>query len=1022
MIINSELFCKAYKKLKSSIYYDKTELILRNKIVEFEARYSNNELEDALKTLFKQFKDEHKYKELHKEIMSSIKYHVFPKKLINQDNDTIIFNFSKLTTEIEELQYFIDMDVRGHILGVVWLMLIGCRIDNNVIFKHSYGNRIRKNLFNELSNEPTYSPYLFEPYFQQYEGWRDTGLEKALSHLENQQDVIVMTMDFKRFYYSVNVDKIAFDKILEDAEIDSKDEENKLYIRINDFVCSVISQYSSLFDKGEYNGRNILPIGFLPSNILSNWCLRNFDKAIVDGWNPLYYGRYVDDILIVDKVEHNSALYQKAQKQEIQKNDIVHFLLKQCTKWYGVTEPECMRFAPLRVLPENNVQIYGVNPLYNPIENDSSEIRLQNQKLKIFYFKSGETSALITCFKEEISKNKSEFRFMPEDDAIFSDDDYSEIYNLKNEDTINKFRGINGMTLDRYKLSKFLGKYLRIGSMIHDKAESSFEQDILKIFDYHAIIDHYIQWEKILEILVINERYNAIKQFTERIIEAIKNIQLSNELKTFSSESDIRAALYGTLHSALCRVFSLVYGKVPDETIEYIYENNKGLKLGELLTENVNCKYVFSINKLRLAYNRTKMSDKSVIPIPLEMLDYNKNDEINLTDFQAAYSYFRDTFRFEYAYYPYMVDMYDISVASCLSQIREASPFSEYDNIVNTQNKLYVNMNYRVPEYDLNNTVNIVNFQSKKQGERLHLFEVCVGNTQKNKLKIAIANTRLSHDNFALLIKAKPNRSYQRYCDLSFMVNQAIKENVDMLVMPECYIPFEWLSVLARTCAKNNLAVVTGVEHFLDMKNKKVYNFTAVILPYIEHNHKCAYISFHLKKHYAPIEIHKIRGYRYEEVSGSNYELYKWNNCYFPIYCCYELTSITDRALFQSYADFIVAVEWNRDVKYYSNILESLSRDIHCYCVQVNSSDYGDSRITKPSKSEEKDVIRTMGGSNSTILIGEIDIAKLRDFQIMEYELQKENRSFKITPPEFDKDVVMRKIKDEPIILESKSI
>lgn len=102
-------------------------------------------------------------------------------------------------------------------------------------------------------------------------------------------------------------------------------------------------------------------------------------------------------------------------------------------------------------------------------------------------------------------------------------------------------------------------------------------------------------------------------------------------------------------------------------------------------------------------------------------------------------------------------------------------------------------------------------------------------------------------------------------------------------------------------------------------------------------------------------------------------------------------------------------------MNYYSNILESLSRDIHCYCVQVNSSDYGDSRITKPSKTEEKDIMRTKGGINSTILVDEIDIGKMRDFQLKEYELQANDRSFKPTPPGFDPEIVLKKIKMETL-------
>lgn len=110
----------------------------------------------------------------------------------------------------------------------------------------------------------------------------------------------------------------------------------------------------------------------------------------------------------------------------------------------------------------------------------------------------------------------------------------------------------------------------------------------------------------------------------------------------------------------------------------------------------------------------------------------------------------------------------------------------------------------------------------------------------------------------------------------------------------------------------------------------------------------------------------------------------------------------------------MIAVEWNKDINYYSNILESLSRDMHCYCIQVNTSDYGDSRITRPSKTEEKDIIRTKGGVNSTILVGEIDIAELREFQLKEYALQKKGR-FKVTPPGFKNDIVLKKMKGEKL-------
>ncbi len=230
-----------------------------------------------------------------------------------------------------------------------------------------------------------------------------------------------------------------------------------------------------------------------------------------------------------------------------------------------------------------------------------------------------------------------------------------------------------------------------------------------------------------------------------------------------------------------------------------------------------------------------------------------------------------------------------------------------------------------------------------------------------------------------------------------------------MLVLPEAYIPFEWIPTIARKCAESKMAIVTGIEQMTS--NNHVYNITATILPYNIEEYIFSYIGFHTKVHYSPEEERQIKGYGFVPKKGETYDLFLWNDLWFSTYCCYELASITDRCVFSSYVDLLAIVEWNKDVNYYSSIIESLCRDMHCYCVQVNSSDYGDSRITQPSKTELKDIIKTKGGINETVLIGEVDIDKLRRFQLKEYELQKDDKTFKPTPPQFNKDIIREKIK-----------
>ena len=113
--------------------------------------------------------------------------------------------------------------------------------------------------------------------------------------------------------------------------------------------------------------------------------------------------------------------------------------------------------------------------------------------------------------------------------------------------------------------------------------------------------------------------------------------------------------------------------------------------------------------------------------------------------------------------------------------------------------------------------------------------------------------------------------------------------------------------------------------------------------------------------------------------------------------------------------DFLIAVEWNLDTNYFSNIAESSARDLHCYFVQVNTTQYGDSRIVSPQCTEMMNILRTKGGINETLLIGELDIHELRNFQNLSQAGQKSNGKYKMTPPEFCISTLERRMRDEAI-------
>ena len=168
-----------------------------------------------------------------------------------------------------------------------------------------------------------------------------------------------------------------------------------------------------------------------------------------------------------------------------------------------------------------------------------------------------------------------------------------------------------------------------------------------------------------------------------------------------------------------------------------------------------------------------------------------------------------------------------------------------------------------------------------------------------------------------------------------------------------------------------------------------------------------------MKNIYAPKEekILKENNKNIPQNKFDTYTLFNYKGVYFTAYYCYELADISARALFKSKIDILFACEWNSDVNYFANIVESCSRDLHCYFVQSNTSQYGDSRITMPVKTEKKDLIKIKGGDNIFIIIGEVDINSIRDFQ-KDPSSQKPDK-FKQTPPNFNIENVKKRENNE---------
>lgn len=958
----------AYKRLKSYVYHENYSLSVLMKIALFEDDNIEKKLTDIYDLLSKYKAGDNKSFDL---LIEEIKHSALPKSYSNMESEEKGFLYSNENIKerylVDRITIFIDCPIEIHIVSVLWIMFIGKHLDKE-LGQHCYGNRLQRNLDDDFEDN---SIKLFKKYFSNYSEWRDQGIKKAKELHNLGLDVSILNLDIKNYYNSVDF-----------KSIDIEDRMPKEYFWLNDLLFKIHEHYSKSLANEKLIEKNkiVLPIGLLSSAILANYYLKNLDNVIINKIKPAYYGRYVDDFIIVFA---NPILKTKNVLEEFIKDYLISIN----------TEDE------KNFLKEDNLAgdfsiLIGKNKLL-----------FQTRKVKLYNFNKNESINLLEKFENEIIKNSSEFRFEPVSNDILDNFEDSS-YKLNYSDTINKFRSVDGISVDKLGVSKHLSKLInatKISNEIDPVITANLFSQIKDLFSGQRGLELNSLWEKVYNFYTINNAGDEIINFTKLQIKAISSIEksLDSEIKNEKNVNQIKNNLL--IHLANCFAMSsslnnLFFTKLVSSKILELSTNNiSNITLNNLTFQHIEpkSKAVIKANLLRhnLIYypliNYCKNSDL----IPINFLDKKLHDTSN---------YVIDSVKIDYS--PRFIHYSEI----CLFyQFKNIFTKCEDENIsfINNMFNDYISFNNLKKEKYINSFPNPELFKKTSEGLKIS-FE---SKNISHKLRIGIVNSKTILNNSISSMKDKPILSYKRFDEINHILNESLnKQKADIVIFPEISIPYQWLPHLTSFSKKNNVAIICGLEH-ISNNEKEVLNNVATILPFKYHNYSNAFVDLRLKKDYSPGEIKEIEGrvgfkMPEKQMENEKLRLYKWNNTWFSVFNCFELADIRKRAIFRGKVDFVITVEYNRDINYFSNITDSIARDIHAYIIQVNTSEFGDSRITQPSDTVTKDILKIKGGDNVSLITGSINIKELRDFQKLNYSLQEGNKNFKFTPPNFDMD------------------
>lgn len=287
------------------------------------------------------------------------------------------------------------------------------------------------------------------------------------------------------------------------------------------------------------------------------------------------------------------------------------------------------------------------------------------------------------------------------------------------------------------------------------------------------------------------------------------------------------------------------------------------------------------------------------------------------------------------------------------------------------------------------------------------------------KVRIGVASVNF-YTSLNKVLSGNQELSFERKKIIVSILNEAKKNKVNILIFPEISIPFQWLKLLNEFARKNDIVITGGLEHlccynfpYISDEKKEVFNYLFTILPFKSNNeYETSLIKLRLKNYYAPEEKETIEG-SYCKVPCSprvEYDIFSWKGIYFSNFNCYELTDIEGRSKLKNYIDLLIASVYNKDLEYFDNILKSTCRDLHIFIAQSNTSKYGDCEIIQPTEKIYMIKGKIKGGINHNLLVDDIEVKKLREFQLLKNEIQKSKKSFKLTPLGINPDIVNARI------------
>lgn len=854
-----------------------------------------------------------------------------------------------------EFRLMADVSLDFHVLSALWMLEVGHLYDKK-LGRSAYGNRLRRTAAGKINR---YALGSFVPYLAPFRRWRDGGIETMRDAIEAGKKIVALTADVSSFYHELNPGFMLNPDFVSAIGVELTEDQEKLH-RL--FIRALEAwSVSTPLKKG-------LPVGLPASAVVANVALFELDEAISREVMPLYYGRYVDDIILV---MDNGAKFKTPKELW---NWL--FVRVKSLNWAD-KEERAIKFSPNYLLDSN--------------------IRFGNDKNKVFLLSGESGKILVDSIMHQIRERASEWRALPNLplEAIHVGTDLVKATQDDGE-TVDNLRKTDSLTMRR---SSFAMKLRDFEAYERDLAPSSWSEHRHAFF--RAFIQHVIVLPQFFTLATYVPRVvklaTACEDFQYLLKIVIKVKQVAAEVSD-SCDIAIKSCSPQNVPAA-----DEISGRWRQNLYRSIEENilaafppelsSKGkkawLEVNAEIAAALNSTSLLSISTIRGIHARLFSCDLAHMPfrfigLPEEMVFQrgvpNKGsikkigDGISLLIPDEILSGVNELSRISNIdqVHPrgFIFPVRPFGLAELCIIIEDPFNSAQFEKL---QSMVLATRGFslsdKMPKFDKAGVLNIL------------------GTDASMNFKIAVSSWNTRHESWIAAVMRADDPDTERYARLAQLANSVMSsgKRARYFVLPELAMPAKWFMRISQKLRRCNISLITGIE-YLHARRARVHNqiwasfshtglgFPSTII-YRQDKQKPA---LHEEQ-----ELTRLNGLSMKAFKmWKNPPIIQHGNFRFSMLVCSELTNISYRTHLRGKVDALFVPEWNQDTETFNALVESAALDIHAYIIQCNDRRYGDSRIRAPFKDGwRRDILRVKGGTEDYCVCGEINVEVLRRFQ-----------------------------------------